>query len=468
VNAAFIAMATRCDLLAALEARGSRTSRRARSLRVGARLKWNRTAPAREALAKRAVDIGLASAALAVAAPVWVPLAAWLALRGRVFDRTRCLGRNGTAFDLLAFAVHGDGPGRLGRTLGLHRLAALFNVIRGQMSMAGPRPAPIGELSPRDAAARARYQVRPGLVGPWWVRQRTNVAYGHEAAADREYVTTWSVRGDLGLLARAALALAYGGRGEPATTRRVSMLGVSIDNVTMDDALETVGGWLEARGTHQVAFVNADCLNIAWRDRAYRRMLAGTALTLGDGIGLKIGGSILGRPIRQNVNGTDLFPRLCELASRKQARIFLLGARPEVVAGVRHWIAVRHSADVVCGAHHGYFDTAATPGVVEQIRASKADILLVALGAPRQDQWLAAHLAATGAKVGIGVGGLFDFYSGRIPRAPVWMRELGLEWVFRFYQEPRRMWRRYLIGNVQFVMRVLRERWGLAARALES
>jgi len=261
VNAAVTAMATRYDLLAALEARGSSTSRRAGSLSARARLEWNRTSPAREGLAKRAVDIGLASVALAVASPVWVPLAAWLAVRGRVVDRTRCLGRNATPFDLLAFAVPGGGPGRLGRTLGLHRLAALFNVVRGEMSMAGPRPAPIGELSPRDAAARARYQVRPGLVGPWWVRQRTNVAYGQEAAADREYVTTWSVRGDLGLLARAALALAYGGRGEPATTRRVSMLGVSIDNVTMDDALETIGGWLEAGGSHHVAFVNADCMN---------------------------------------------------------------------------------------------------------------------------------------------------------------------------------------------------------------
>jgi N-acetylglucosaminyldiphosphoundecaprenol N-acetyl-beta-D-mannosaminyltransferase len=385
-----------------------------------------------------------------------------------VFDRVRCLGDNGAPFDFLEFAIPAQGAGGLARRLGLHRLAALGNVLRGEMSLVGPRSAPVGELSPRDPGARARYRVRPGLVGPWWIRQRTNVAYGAEADADQEYVTTWSVRGDLGILARAVLALAYGGRGAQQMDPRVSMLGVSIDNLTMDEALDTIGGWLDTKKRHQVAFVNADCLNIAWRNLAYRHVLAGAALTLGDGIGLKIGGALLGRPIRQNVNGTDLFPRLCELASRTQARIFLLGARPEVVDGVRDWIAARHGAAVVCGTQHGYFDAADEPAVLERIRASRADILLVALGAPRQDQWLAAHLAATGATVGIGVGGLFDFYSGRIPRAPMWMREIGLEWAFRLYQEPRRMWRRYLVGNVQFVTRVLRERWGFATRVLES
>jgi N-acetylglucosaminyldiphosphoundecaprenol N-acetyl-beta-D-mannosaminyltransferase len=96
---------------------------------------------------------------------------------------------------------------------------------------------------------------------------------------------------------------------------------------------------------------------------------------------------------------------------------------------------------------------------LEAVRESGAEILMVAFGVPKQDKWIATHLNELGAKVCVGVGGLFDFYSGRIPRAPVWMRELGMEWLYRFVQEPRRMWRRYFLGNEVFLFRVIREKW---------
>ena len=110
------------------------------------------------------------------------------------------------------------------------------------------------------------------------------------------------------------------------------------------------------------------------------------------------------------------------------------------------------------GCRDGYFSAAEEPEVVAGIARSGAAVLLVAFGAPRQDLWLHRNLAATGVKVAMGVGGLFDFYSGRIPRAPQWMREVGAEWLFRFYQEPRRMWRRYFVGNVVFLWHVVRAR----------
>jgi N-acetylglucosaminyldiphosphoundecaprenol N-acetyl-beta-D-mannosaminyltransferase len=153
-----------------------------------------------------------------------------------------------------------------------------------------------------------------------------------------------------------------------------------------------------------------------------------------------------------------LFPRLCAALAGTSHRVFLLGARPEVVAGVRDWIAQHHPSVTVCGSRDGYFNAAEEPQVIADIAAARADLLLVALGAPHQEKWIARCLAATGVKLAIGVGGLFDFYSGRIPRAPQWLRELGGEWLYRLYQEPRRMWRRYLVGNVVFLWRVIRER----------
>jgi len=113
---------------------------------------------------------------------------------------------------------------------------------------------------------------------------------------------------------------------------------------------------------------------------------------------------------------------------------------------------------VVSGCHDGFFSPQEETEVIRHIAHSGADLLLVALGVPRQDLWIAQHLRETGVTVAMGVEGLFDFYAGRIPRAPQWLREMGLEWLYRLYQEPGRMWRRYLLGNSIFLGRVLAER----------
>jgi N-acetylglucosaminyldiphosphoundecaprenol N-acetyl-beta-D-mannosaminyltransferase len=143
-------------------------------------------------------------------------------------------------------------------------------------------------------------------------------------------------------------------------------------------------------------------------------------------------------------------------------RVFLLGARPGVPELVADWVAKNAPGVELAGLRNGYFTEEETDSVIGQIRDARTDLLLVAFGAPRQELWLANRLTETGAKVGIGVGGLFDFYSGRIPRAPAWMREIGMEWFFRFLQEPRRMWRRYFVGNVVFLWHAWRRRGGTA------
>lgn len=108
----------------------------------------------------------------------------------------------------------------------------------------------------------------------------------------------------------------------------------------------------------------------------------------------------------------------------------------------------------IAGTQHGYFSKDEEPEIIEKIKASQADVLLTAMGVPLQEKWLAQHMQETGVTVAMGVGGLFDFYSGRIPRAPMWMRNAGLEWFFRFTQEPGRLWRRYFVGNGVFLCRI--------------
>jgi N-acetylglucosaminyldiphosphoundecaprenol N-acetyl-beta-D-mannosaminyltransferase len=154
-----------------------------------------------------------------------------------------------------------------------------------------------------------------------------------------------------------------------------------------------------------------------------------------------------------------MLPYLCAAAERAGVGIYLLGGRPGVAEDAGAWMVKHYPGLTFSGSHHGYFTTEEQPGVVQQINASGAGILLVGFGAPRQDEWIALNQVHLGTMVSIGVGGLLDFYSGRIPRAPDWMRELGMEWFYRFWQEPRRMWRRYFLGNFIFLYRVMRERF---------
>jgi N-acetylglucosaminyldiphosphoundecaprenol N-acetyl-beta-D-mannosaminyltransferase len=235
-------------------------------------------------------------------------------------------------------------------------------------------------------------------------------------------------------------------------------MGIRIHNLTMSEAVETIVDWGRDTDQRQVAFLNADCANIAWRDPQYAAILNDADLTLGDGIGIKVAAKALGLQLKQNVNGTDLFPRLCDAFQGQPGGLFLLGARPGIAEAVAGWVTERYPGAKIAGFHDGYFSPSEEPRVVDEIRKSGATVLLVALGAPNQDRWISRNLASTGVKVAMGVGGLFDFYSGRIPRAPQWLREMGLEWVYRLCQEPGRMWRRYLLGNLAFLYHVAIQR----------
>jgi N-acetylglucosaminyldiphosphoundecaprenol N-acetyl-beta-D-mannosaminyltransferase len=149
---------------------------------------------------------------------------------------------------------------------------------------------------------------------------------------------------------------------------------------------------------------------------------------------------------------------LCEALASSGRSVYLLGARPGVAAAAAEAMARRVPRLIIAGTRHGYFPPEDTDAVIDTINRSGANVLLVAFGAPAQELWLARHRARLAPSIRIGVGGLFDFYSGRIPRAPRWLQELGLEWVWRLVQEPRRMWRRYLVGNPLFLWRVMRQR----------
>lgn len=240
--------------------------------------------------------------------------------------------------------------------------------------------------------------------------------------------------------------------------RARTILDVPVLVKTRAEAIEHIDARFEAGERTQVAFANAHALNVASVDPRYRGVLQGSVV-INDGIGIDTASRILfGARFPQNLNGSDFTPDFLK-ASRHAHRIFLLGGRPGVAEAASHVIERMCPRHVIAGVQDGYFHPEDNARVAAAIRASGADLLLVAMGVPIQDLWLADNLALTGCKVGFGVGALFDFLAGKYPRAPEWIRTIRFEWVYRLALEPQRLWRRYVVGNPVFLLRVLGQWW---------
>lgn len=394
----------------------------------------------------RLLDIKIALLGLLLLAPWLLLRALWAWLRGgRLWVGLARVGQQRQVYQAWRYADLGRGSG----------LLELVNLLRGDIALVGPRP-----LNPREAANWTdahHFALPPGWLNPYALRQRMGLAYADEAAADADFVANYSLRAYLGLLLRGPLTLLLTPERPLSTPPQFELLGVRIDNLNMQAALD----WLTAQARSDqpatAAFVNADCLNITYGNADYRAALHQAGRVFADGSGIRLGARRLGWQVRDNVNGTDLLPLLCERCAAEGLSLYLLGARPGVAEAAAAALQVRFPGLLIAGCRDGYFAADDEDAVIAAINASGAHILLVALGAPRQELWLHRLHERLTVPVRLGVGGLFDFYSGRIPRAPQWLRELGLEWVWRLLQEPGRLWRRYLIGNPLFLWRVRKQ-----------
>jgi exopolysaccharide biosynthesis WecB/TagA/CpsF family protein len=297
---------------------------------------------------------------------------------------------------------------------------------------------------------------RPGIVSLWEVRKNSKIGHEGRLATEWEHHFTRNTISDFLLLLRAIPAFFFRNT-QPASARTIDIFGISFANLSMVDAVRLVGRKAEGKDrANSVFFVNPDCLNKTFSDTSYKQILKNADYVFPDGIGLSIACKLLGNPLKENVNGTDMLPFLCEMAEQRGLSLFLLGAGHGVAEKVSAQLQDKYKVSIA-GTHHGYFDhVRESRAVIEEINRSQADIVLVAFGAPLQERWIADNSADLEAGVVMGVGGLFDFYSGNTKRAPRWLRELGLEWSYRIVQEPGRMWRRYVIGNPLFLYRVLR------------
>ncbi len=231
---------------------------------------------------------------------------------------------------------------------------------------------------------------------------------------------------------------------------------LDLDLKTSPQALEEFKNVL-TRGEKKpklVFFVNAHCFNISLRNEEYFNALKNSDFLFNDGIGIKIGARLKGIQVPENMNGTDLIPKIVHVAYQLNNKIFLLGAKEGIADAAKSNIEKKYPGIKMVGTSPGYFPE--DQEVVNQINKSGADILIVGMGVPRQELWLTKnknHLENI--KIAIAGGAILDFMAQKVKRAPLWMQKSGLEWFFRFIQEPGRLFKRYFWGNFQFLYYVL-------------
>ncbi|MBN1402155.1 MAG: WecB/TagA/CpsF family glycosyltransferase [Anaerolineae bacterium] len=233
----------------------------------------------------------------------------------------------------------------------------------------------------------------------------------------------------------------------------VEILGIRVDKVTTHQTLDLVDGYVRSGVPHQIVTLNPEFVMRAQSDPVFRQVLRDADLALPDGQGLLWAARFLGRPLLERVTGSDTVPLMARLSAQRGYRLFLLGAAPGIAERAAAFLIAEYPGLQVAGTFAGSPDPAEEDEIVARVQAARPDFLFVAYGAPRQDLWIHRNLGRLGVPVCMGVGGTLDFIAGVVPRAPLWMREHGLEWLYRLIIQPSR-WRR-MLALPHFVVRVV-------------
>jgi exopolysaccharide biosynthesis WecB/TagA/CpsF family protein len=240
---------------------------------------------------------------------------------------------------------------------------------------------------------------------------------------------------------------------------RLHILGLPVDAVTYEAWLIQIGAWVSSSDErcHHVCTINPEFIMIAHQDFNFHNILRRADLCVPDGVGLLWAAKHMGRSLPERVTGSDGVPIIAERAAREGWRLFFLGAGPGVADKAAAILRAKHPGLQIVGTYSGSPSPNDEDAIVERVNASGADILFVAYGAPEQDKWIARNLPRLQVRMAMGVGGSLDFIAGVVPRAPLMMQRLGLEWLFRLYLQPWRI--RRMMRLPRFALEVLWEKW---------
>lgn len=239
---------------------------------------------------------------------------------------------------------------------------------------------------------------------------------------------------------------------------QVGILGAYVDSVTLGEAAQRAHEFVSSGLPHQIVTVNVDFIRLAQENLEFRAVINRSDLAIADGMPLVWASRWLGEQLPERVTGVELVDQCCSMATTKGYRVFLLGGEDGVAQGAAEVLTNRFPGLQVVGAYSppvGPFSDEEDRKMVNMIQEAQPHILFVAFGAPKQDLWISQHRDEINVPLAIGVGGVFNFLTGRVKRAPDWMQKGGLEWFYRVVQEPRRLWRRYFLQDMPTLVKIL-------------
>lgn len=240
---------------------------------------------------------------------------------------------------------------------------------------------------------------------------------------------------------------------------RIKIQGTIIDVLTMNQTVELVNKYVLKKVPLHLMGVNADKLNEVQRNEYMKQIVNSCGVVNADGASVVLASKFLNRPLPERVAGIDLMLKLISLSEKNGYSIFLLGAKQQVVEDTKKVLQGKYAKLNICGIHNGYFKEQDWQCISEIIKDKKPDLVFVGITSPIKE-YLIEYLQNDGNNcVFMGVGGSFDVISGKIPRAPKWMQRLNLEWLFRVIQEPKRLFKRYLFGNLLFIKNIIKEKY---------
>lgn len=240
--------------------------------------------------------------------------------------------------------------------------------------------------------------------------------------------------------------------------KRVKFLNTYVDALSMDETLDKIQEYIDNKACVQHVVINAGKVNLMQENKELTKIINECPLINADGQSIVWGSKILGNSIPERVAGIDIFTELVRISSEKGYKPYFFGAKEEVVSEVVKKFKEKYPTLQVAGYRNGYFKQEQSKSIAEEINKSGADILFVAFSSPMKEFWIKEHMDIMKVPFAMGVGGSFDVVAGKTKRAPKWMQRHGLEWFYRFIQEPRRMFKRYIGGNLKFVNIVLKEK----------
>lgn len=232
---------------------------------------------------------------------------------------------------------------------------------------------------------------------------------------------------------------------------RYKIMNTYVNAINMQQTIDYVEKIIAEGNPTQHVVINASKINLMEDDSKLAQIVNSCPLINADGASVVWAAKRLGIPLKERVTGCDLFQKLMAVSEKKGYKVFLFGAKEEVVTKVKAIYEQQYPNIQIVGYRNGYFTEKDEPQIVKQMRDSGADMMFVAFSSPKKEYWVSKYLNEINIPFVMGVGGSFDIVAGVTKRAPIWFQEHGLEWLYRFVQEPRRMWKRYIIGNARFV-----------------